>query len=53
MRDVDSRREEDEKRQVGEEMCSKEARRRAVERSRDVESYGDKESRRPVARRRG
>ena len=38
---------------VGEDMNGKEARRRVVERRRAVESCGNKESRRTVARRRG
>ena len=53
MRAVESSRGEDEKRQVGEEMCSEEARRRALERRRAVESCGNEESRRAVAWMRG
>ena len=52
-RAVESSRGEDENRQVGEEMCCKEATRRAVERRRIGESCGNKQSRRAVARRRG
>ena len=50
---MDSRREEDDKRKVGEDMNGKAARGRVVERRRAVESCGDKESRRTVTRRRG
>ena len=52
-RAVESSRGEDENRQVGEEMCCKEATRRAVERRRIGESCGDKESSSAVARKRG
>ena len=52
-RTVENIRGEDKKRQVGEEMCGKEAMRRVVKKRRGGKSCGNKESRRAVIRRRG
>ena len=50
---MESSRGEDKKRQLGEEVCGKEATMSSVKGRRAVGSCGNKESRRTVARRRG